>query len=788
MKSKKTISILISTAVMAGVMPAYAAHTASTFDEATRKYFYSNTYDSSSIEKGNLGFDVSVADDPKDSTNKVMLIKDSDAKGGAQNAFNTISLSGLSDGWANTPTYTTKGIDQNKLLIAETDIYLPSGLLDELVSFSIGLPGYTQVWNSSVIGAINVTKESDTGFLFTTGSNTKSIAADSWYNIKYTYNITTGDYKSYIDEELFASGRADSWLLPGMDAVFMGIKIRSRGNTITADDGTVSYETPITAGFYIDNSAVYQYVDQTVEYSIEDGAVDVSLTDPITVTFGCNVDATKLTGLFEAAAADGSKITGNVSQAEANSVNVSFDGLQDSTAYTLSFAGYSEGEIVFPSGSVTFTTQQGPRVDEKTYMISNDIEASSLGESAWLSDAVVARTSDPTGRSGYVMKYTTAGNLTQTNNARGFTSRADFSPNGAWGTKKYSEFGMTDDKTLFASADFYLPKAALDELTSDGYYTFCLGAVGVGDRYGFGNLTIKKSEDGAAFTVSSKNSQTIIAPDTWFTVSYVYQPGSYNVKIYINNQLLDDITGENTWFTITSATTAAGIRVITPQGTVITDGIYIDNISIWQIKNKIGIDSVEFDGQNQKVKVNFATSINESELSKVQMTFNGTDVTSLITAHELADNAYEATLTVDYSSMALASDYTIELPTGFTDINGQIAMENVRAVFTTPKSRNVYIKSYTLTAPTSTGAAVNVILDTVKAEAENAWVVMAVYGNYNELIAIDDTTVTADGETTVDLSVSSDCSAAKEVRIYVWNSPNNMVPLQKNEIVWTAAE
>lgn len=1100
----------ISAAFIAGTIPAYAAHTTSTFDEATRTYFYTNTYDSS-IEKGNLGFDVSSAADPLDSTNKVMLIKDPDGKGGAQKDYNIISLSGLANGWASTPTYTTKGIDQNKLLVAETDIYLPTGLLDELASFAIGMPAYTQIWNFGLIGTIDVTKENDTGFLFTTGSNTKSIAADSWYNIKYTYNITTGAYKSYIDGELFASGKGDSWALPGMDAPFMGIKIKSQGNKITAEDGTVSYEPPITTGFYIDNSVIYQYADQTVSYSIEDGAVDVSLSVPIKVTFGCSVDAEKLTGLFEAVAADGSKVTGNVSQAGANSVNVYFDGLQGSTAYTLSFAGYSEGEIVLTAGSVAFTTEEsarvdektilfdgnyddtavihkygsaaavtqvsaadtgrsgkvlkytstgaagvsyrqnysivnlspnatwvnntyesfrmtddkmffaeaefympaallkelpdtghykinlgtyacddivgnglitvtkgtetgtfkldfgdsviasvnadtwfkikyvgypggqlkvylndtvyrefssgcvtaatkangirlftpqgtavtqgifidnvliyqintligidnvlynaeegtvsvdlatsivpaainsiklmlngndvsavikerklkknahvavltvdsqamvpsslynvvipagftdingqftkedcsasfqtgeGPRVDEKSYMFSYDMESAPypITGKAWLSDAVIERIADPSGRSGYVMKYTTEGNLNETNNARGYTSRAGFSPNGAYYTKKYSEFGMTDDKTLFASADFYLPKAALDELTSDGWYNFCLGAVGIDDRYGFGNLTVKKSEDGASFTVSSKNQTAEIAPDTWFTVSYVYQPGSYDVKIYINNQLFDDIKGENNWFKLTSATAASGIRIVTPQGTVITDGIYIDNISIWQMTNKIGIDSVEFDGQNQKVKVNFATSINESELSKVQMMFNGKDVTSLITARELADNAYEATLTVDYSSMALSSDYSIELPTGFADINGQISMETASAVFTTPKSRNVYVKSYTLTAPTSTGASANVILDTVKAEAESAWVVMAVYGNYNELIAIDDKAVTADGETPVDLSVSSDCSAAKEVRIYVWNSPDEMVPLQKNELVWTAVE
>lgn len=222
---------------------------------------------------------------------------------------------------------------------------------------------------------------------------------------------------------------------------------------------------------------------------------------------------------------------------------------------------------------------------------------------------------------------------------------------------------------------------------------------------------------------------------------------------------------------------------MTPQNTVITDGIYADDVAVWQMAKAIGADSITTNIENGKLIVDFATNPVASELSKVTLKFNGAEVKDMLSNPQIGSNGHTVTFDIDYSKLTLSSVYSVVLPSGFTDVNGQVSYFAAEKEFTTPKSVDVYIDSYEVTAPTSSGAGVSVELVNASA-AKSAWVVMAVYGKYNELISLDQKTVTVNKTENVELNVTADCTGAEQIRVYVWDSPETMNPLQKNELVW----
>lgn len=340
---KKFQTALLAFVCTAGTFPAYAAHTESTFEEVNRQYFYINKFDSKK-ENGNLGFETVLVEDPKDSSNKVMHVTDSNGTGEGQSDYNVLALSGLSDGWAATPTYQSMGFDNNKLIIMETDIYLPAGLTDEINTLKIGAPAYDSIWNIDLCGAISVSKKDESGFIFKTGSAQKDIAADEWYNVKFTYNVRTGAWKSYIDGETFSSGTLSDWLRPNFTAVAQGLKVESKGGALTD-------------GFYLDNVSMYQLIPQDIIFGISDGETDVAAEDGISVNIGTAVSAEALAGKFKATDAEGVSTVGTVTSIDDTNVLVSFTGLSENTEYTLEFSGYSTAAAILNSASVTFTTK-----------------------------------------------------------------------------------------------------------------------------------------------------------------------------------------------------------------------------------------------------------------------------------------------------------------------------------------------------------------------------------------------------------------------------------------------
>ncbi len=341
---KKLQALLLAFTCLAGTLPVYAAHTTSTFEEENREYFYTNTFDEQ-VEKGNMGFDTALANDPDGDQNKVMHVTDADGAGTAESGRSAMSLSGLSEGYTTTPTYKSLGVDPSKQLIMEMDIYLPQGLLDEVKTFQIGAPTYNSASITTLENSeIKVKKKDESTFLFTRGSTTKDMPADNWYNIKYAYTINSGAWRVYIDGTSFASGTIPDWGRTTIDNVAQGIKIWAVGG-------------PLETGFYIDNVSLYQIIPQDITFGISDGAIDVSPDDGINVDLGSKVSAEVLAGKFKAIAADNSSVQGIVNQVDDTNVSVVFMGLEENAPYTLEFSGYSSPDVRLNKASITFTTK-----------------------------------------------------------------------------------------------------------------------------------------------------------------------------------------------------------------------------------------------------------------------------------------------------------------------------------------------------------------------------------------------------------------------------------------------
>ncbi len=426
---------------------------------------------------------------------------------------------------------------------------------------------------------------------------------------------------------------------------------------------------------------------------------------------------------------------------------------------------------------IDFATGDGVTEDTKKF-IYNDKFNTAGGNGDGMT---VAQADDPKASTNKVMKITAE-------NAKHSwltSSIAEFGPVKGWASNTYSQYGMVDDRTLFAEAKFYLPQSLLAEM---GTKTFQVG-LGVGapnEPWNIGNVKITANEDDTAFIFKTDDKEATVSADGWFTLSWRYQPGATTAKVYLNDTLLDS-TAACTYYngSITSASNAKGVIFVVPNGTNITDGVFVDDVKMWQMTNAIAVNSFRYDAETEEVVIDFATNVAEDQLSKITLKMNDTDVSSLITGYSVEANGRVARLAVPLANLAISTEYTVTVPKGFADLNGQSSMAAIEGTFTTPKSKSVYVDTYTAPEPSTTGATMNVTINNSGADS-SAWVVMAVYGQYGELIAIDSATFdVVNSEQTFDLSVDKDCSKAKEVRLYVWNSSSDMVPLQKNELVWS---
>ena len=759
----------------------------------TRNYIYRNDY-SASADKSLHFIQANLIADPKDATNKVVKITDAGTATYENWSVGSVyTISPYNTIWLDAKkhkTFSGLGVTSEKEITFETDLYLPTGLLTDLKDgevIEIGLPNYSAYLGSQRLMKITLTKTADADtFTLTYGTATKILNPDEWYNIKFVGTVgKAGPLKFCVNDEVVfkknLSWEAEqAWLLSHF---CLGISF-----VTTRFTGGASVPVVLDTGFYIDNGAIWQAKDVNYTLDVADGDTDVAYKKEFVANFEAAVTAEAYEGKITATDADGKAIKATVTQNGTKSLKFSFAGLAGETEYTLNFDAVTVGEASFPAKSIKFTTGVAPRIDKTKTLFSYDMSSSKPNGTSggWENTAKLEFIDDPKDSTNKDVAYTF-----ETDSGKRGNGRMDISPLGVWDQKGsttiYSKWGMTDDKSLYASGRFYLTSGALAQLSENGYYKIGLGSCAADDVYTQGDMIFKKSEDGTKFVLTTKNATKEIDPDTWFELKWIYSPNAVGAEGYFNGELLDSELAGHANYQINSNEMALGVRIVTPNGTHLTQGILADDVEVYQMENAVGISKIETDLDNGKLLVDFATNPLESELSKVALKYNGTEVKNALSNPQVKANGYTVSFDIDYTALALSSEYTVAIPAGFRDVNDQKRLSFAEKPFTTPKSTTVYIDNKTVTtAPSATGAKVDVTLGNASS-SKSTWVVMAVYGKYNELIALDEKTVTVEKGVPMPLSleVTADCSKAEEVRIYVWDSPDTMNPRQKNELAWT---
>lgn len=785
MKFKKFLAGSLSVLLLVSTPGAFAAYTESSFNEETRNYIYKNSYDKN-MEKENLGYDMELVSDPTNTENKVLHVYDSDGKGdaaGGQSAFAT----GLVQKEGKALTYEENGINGSKKTYIASDIYLPSALLAELGTDNTlyaGINPANGLWDVNNQVGIAITKTPNNNTFTLTGKTGKTIEVqpDQWFNLKIEVQVGKGNVDFYINNEYFDNGTITSWWISSgywtVKHECCGILFRSK--------------MLMNAGFYLDNSVIYELKDQDYVVSISDGQTGVEPENKFTLTFDIPVSASDYMGKITAVSGENT-YTAAVTQESEKVLAFTFDSLSGQTQYSLNIESVTKGEASFPQKVLSFTTGKGRRNDDTKILYSyTDGETPKLYlyNDNSKKAATFQEINDPTGHSSKVVEYTANGEGGEYSWIGNYATVAGFSNNTTWGKKKYADAGMTDTKTVFLTADIYLPQETLNGLNESSKLLICFGANALASvDQGAGMLYVGKSADGTKYTLSDAKKANIIElpADEWFTYKVEVTPNSGKSDVYINGKyFMTDNSAGNTYSYIKADSEDCGMRIVSHKGTVVKR-MLLDNVKYWQMEKEIGIDEIRTDAAEGKIYIDMSTNAVENEISKLCLKHNGTDVSNLITNRAVDKCGYTIILDVDFSKLALLSEYTIEVPFGYKDVNGQSAISSVSRAFTTPKSTSVYVESSNVTAaPSQQGMKASVTLNNVAAERD-VWVIAAVFGEYNQMLAVDEKNIKVAGQTEVSFSSADDCSGAKEMRIFVWDSQETMRAVQKNEILWRAS-
>lgn len=267
--------------------------------------------------------------------------------------------------------------------------------------------------------------------------------------------------------------------------------------------------------------------------------------------------------------------------------------------------------------------------------------------------------------------------------------------------------------------------------------------------------------------------------------------GTYHVKVAIDvqkqqiifydvdgNMYIHDITNqsdaikflESTGISYTSYTLPTGVSVNNVNYKLIERGLTAD-FTTNMTATTLGVNATFFEEITQDALAAAICKVLDSE---------GNEVAGITVTKELVGtNGASFTFTDVPGTYTLSIDKLYSTSSRTSD--GAITYE-----FTIPVSKSVSVDGFTAVTPGASGVTSDITLKNI-GEERTVWVVMAVYGNYNKLLGYDAKEVTV-GSTPVTetFTTAEDCSSAKEVRVFVWNNENDMVPIDRNKLIWQA--
>lgn len=350
MKLKQILAASAAISILVGNIPVFAAYSTITFDEATRNYFITRSYEDGVLDNTVYSCVGDIVDDPDASAEDNHALKITTAAGGnlAQGKYQYV-FSDISK-----RSYVNMGADGSKKLYSSADFYFPSEMLNELGegnALNIGLPLYEEFTGNLLEGlTIKKTAGADTFTLTHSSGTSVVIQPNTWFNIKYEWQMGESALKIYYNDEQIVSKNIAGWIVSETGPYDTGRRCMALKVNTTAQC--------LTGGFYVDNVALYEYADQELTLSMNDGATDVDGAEKITASCAAQISAADFAGKVTAEDSNGNKFTAMVTQEDKNTVGFTFSGLADETEYTLKIEDLTSGEATVLGKEIKFTTKK----------------------------------------------------------------------------------------------------------------------------------------------------------------------------------------------------------------------------------------------------------------------------------------------------------------------------------------------------------------------------------------------------------------------------------------------
>ena len=792
---KKFLSGIISASMLVAAFPMSMAQ--ATVDTNDVNVLYEDGYDTKTTALVHNGTgSVELADAPTDSSNKVMKVT-STAKVDESKVIN-MNLTDETgwDIWSNTTfkTYAQRGAIDGRPLVFQMQAYFPQAFADKVC---LG----DNYWSALEMGPQVATRLLDGGYPIRTGYSgtghqsitggwfgsskdapATAVTPDAWHTFTWIVEGTGADTLTtvYVDDTKLYDKKAKDGVGYSSSSAFGGISVR------LTEDVTLDGES-----FYIDNVKVYQPIaDFTAELAFD------KLNATGTINFTYKITDNDLDKIV-IKNPSGNAVTANKKlSADGKTVTFSFNSeLESSATYTVDLSAVvDEFGRGLETQTLTFVTARNPIkvIYSEDYEDSYNVMVTYPNVTKYK----MAEMTDKDGKTGKVLNVWGTGEK----EANAHYMNAYLTDQTAvWGgAKTYSQYtNFISGRPIVYEADVYATEAFKNAVSTQWDNSSYIGpARQTGEATsGNGALTsFAREGDSALLYGTEQGNRKTFELNTWNSLKWVIEPANdgtaaATMTAYLNGAKINTVT--TTFNPETFCMYGINVHRASNGSAPPEDSLFIDNVKIWQCESAFGLESATYDPAEGAILVSTGTKPTQKTIDSIKLKRGETDVTSLITSRAWDDANSTLKLYVPFEKLNVSTVYTLTMPAGSTDVYDQVVTTELTTNFTTPKSKSISIKTATVTSePSKSGATVSVTLENVAINnGTSAWVIMGVYGKFNRLLGVADEEVTINTQggtyTTSNLTTSDDCSAAEEIRVFVWDAPDTIVPLQNNEIVWT---
>ncbi len=811
LKFKKVLCTAVSLALLISALPATIA-SAELLDDTVVTPFYQNDFtdamDITNLVTSDYGKDqaATLGYIPSDTekTNQVLKLESQGYALTSETSNTQFNFNMAPSKTNNTGvTFNDKGYDSTKPIIYEMKMYIPEasirGANGENYTGYYGIRigphissgkatdnkrNITHVFYKIGINAQKNSADVGKGY-FAVGEDIKGgvhdskMTTDAWHTFKWVIAAGGETISIWMDDIQLYTNKSSHLDLTGTKALgyryFEGIKVA--GSYKSTTDYT---NIPKGEAIYVDDVKIYQVKEGfsgQFSFNAVDSVGTLTLNHAIT-----NADLDKIT----VADSLGVAVTPSKSlSTDGKVVTLSFgDSLKSEAAYTVNASNLADefGQTLSIS-TFSFTAPK----KAVSYLFQNDYssEKNVDEKEAGITDLAF----DPEDESNKVLKVTASGNA--------ITWGTGFNVGLYGGTDTFTQRGYQSGKPVIYEMKMYVTDDFVQNNTLGDYSVLIGPAVGTYTKnimYNAGLNDLKnktKVESGSVYIAADKwNPLKTITTDAWHTFKWIADGST--VSMWVDGSAVyANMVNENgsKYTTFKGSDKMNGIRIVGRDDSDLAAGstLYVDDVKVYQVADVFALTEATYDISEGSILVSTGSQPTQATIDAITVKNGDTDISSLITSRVWDSTNNVLKLYVPFESLQLGTDYTVVLPKNSADLYGQMTSVAQEATFTTPMSRSVALKTATVTAaPSDTGAAASIVLEN-GAASRSAWVVMAVYGQYNELLGVDAQTITVDGTTEpIPFTIIDDCSDATIAKVFIWDSQNSMIPLQNSSIIWTA--